>query len=423
MTAREAAYKAVLLFFKNDTYLETSLALYLSEIPGAADRALAYEISFGTLENARLIDFNIKRFCSADYEKMQIEIKCLLRTAYYQAVFLDKIPAYSICDESVKIAKKFISISSSKLVNAVVRRFCGSKLFLSKSNNQEKDFSINYSVDETICKIISEEYGKEKLREIMEAAKKKDKGLFIVINTKKINVSEYLEKAEIDAKIEENNLVRIHSTAQVRLLYGYSEGYFHVQDKASFLCASMINAKSGETVLDLCAAPGGKIFTAFEHSEDGAKFYAFDINDKKTNQLKENAARLGFAGNIAISKGNARVFNPEIPQAEWVLCDVPCSGLGTISKNPEVRYKNAEAISQLPEIQKEILENAAKYVKPDGTLIYSTCTIIKSENENIVNDFLSKNAEFSLIESKKILPCGDNAEGFFIAKMKKRCKL
>ena len=210
----------------------------------------------------------------------------------------------------------------------------------------------------------------------------------------------------------------------------FAQGMFHVQDLASQLCCLALDPQLGDTVLDLCAAPGGKSFTLAELMEDRGQLYAFDLHTNRVKLIAQGAQRLHLQC-VHARTGDASLHNPELPQADRVLCDVPCSGLGVIRRKPEIKYKDPAAFTGLPPVQAKILENAAHYVKPGGYLVYSTCTLSRAENDGVVDGFLQQHPEFEGVSFLETLgePFGNwkvtlhpgcfGSDGFFMAKLKR----
>ena len=220
------------------------------------------------------------------------------------------------------------------------------------------------------------------------------------------------------------------SVANVREEQSFKNGLFHVQDIASQLCCKAVSPKAGEVILDVCSAPGGKAFTMAELSDDKADIYAFDIHDHRVKLIADGAKRLGIKS-ITAMQGNASEYSENVPMADKILCDVPCSGLGVIRRKPEIKYKNYEEFERLPDIQYKILENAVKYLKVGGELVYSTCTVNPKENSEVIDRFLSEHKNFdgiSFLEDMgepfgnykvTLFPENFASDGFFISKIKR----
>jgi 16S rRNA (cytosine967-C5)-methyltransferase len=206
----------------------------------------------------------------------------------------------------------------------------------------------------------------------------------------------------------------------IKSLYGFKEGLFFVQDGASQICALELEAKPGDLILDVCAAPGGKSLFIGQAVKNSGRIIALDLHKKKLSLIENSAKRLG----IDIIETYEHDSSTQIPEhildskADCVLCDVPCSGLGVIAKKPEIKYKPLEDILKLPDLQYKILANCAEYLKPGGILVYSTCTLNKKENEDIVYKFLQKNDRFKLEHIKTFFPFERKTDGFFLAKMR-----
>lgn len=205
---------------------------------------------------------------------------------------------------------------------------------------------------------------------------------------------------------------------------------FHIQDISSQICCRIASPMFNETVVDLCSAPGGKTFTCAEMMNNRGRIFSYDLYDGKVSVIANTAKRLGLTI-ITAAENDATKFNPNIPKADKVICDVPCSGLGVIRRKPEIKYKPMKQLETLPDTQRKIINNAAEYVKPGGTLIYSTCTVSKAENDDIVEEFLKTHSDFvpvvvpiavnGLEDSYKrtMLPCDINGDGFFTATLRK----
>ena len=216
-----------------------------------------------------------------------------------------------------------------------------------------------------------------------------------------------------------NHSVRIPKSVNPEHLQGFSEGEFFVQDSACVISALALMPKAGERLIDVCSCPGGKSFASAIHMNNKGKIYSCDIHDNKLSLVRSGAERLGINIIETICQ-DASVFKPEFENlANKVLCDVPCSGFGTISKKPDLRLKPKEVSDTLPPLQLAILSNCSRYVKNGGTLVYSTCTLNPDENENVVSAFLAEHGEFELISQRTFFPYEALYDGFYYAKMQK----
>ena len=320
---------------------------------------------------------------------------------------MKQVPDTAAVSESVKLTKKFRKASASGFVNAVLRSFIRDNKEIDYPKDTVSKASVMYSFNAS--------------------------PLTIRRNPLAITEEELITDLEIRG-IEKHKLVPnayiLKNGGNIRNCKSFKNGGFHVQDIASQLCASALGAKDGEIILDLCAAPGGKTFTIAENMNGTGMVYAFDLFEQRVGLIKKGAERLHLE-NVSAKQGDALVYNKELPKADRVLCDVPCSGIGVIRRKPEIRYKSEEEVSSLPELQWEILQNAAKYVKTGGVLIYSTCTILKEENEEIAEKFLLNYSDFKpepLLPElhdelsgsmKTLLPSFLGSDGFFMAKFRR----
>ena len=422
---RELAVRAVASFTEKGTFLSDRLESGLGEL-APVDRGLCTEIAYGTVERLRLIDYNLAHFLHAGLARFEPIPLAILRTALYQLYFLERVPAYSVCDEAVELAKKLCSRKVSGLVNAVVRRAGREKLRL--SGKFAVDCSLSDSLAERLCAL----FGEKEARVMMDAALRR-RPLTVVVNNMKISTEDYcnlLKQNGIIPTVIEENLLELPNAGAVPGLPGFSEGLFHVQDTASFLACELLELRPGERCGDFCAAPGGKSFTSFGRAQGRAELWAFDLSEKKVRLIREGAKRLGYP--IHTSAHSAKETDHPVPELDKIICDVPCSGFGVLGKKPEIRYKELAEVERLPEIQLEILENVSRYLRPGGALLYSTCTILPEENRAVVDRFLSAHPEFTLVPCRKYLPerfCKetedltllpqDGTDGFYMARLRR----
>lgn len=259
--------------------------------------------------------------------------------------------------------------------------------------------------------------------------------LYVKVNTLKCTADGLIAELKKDGiNARRNKLlpdcVELDKIGGIEACRAYRNGLFHVQDISSQLCCKLVKPVMGETVLDMCAAPGGKSFSIAEAMGNKGAVYSFDLYDGKISVLREGAKRLGI--NIINARVNdASVYDEAIPMADRVLCDVVCSGLGVIRRKPEIKYKKKAALEEIPPVQKEILKTASKYVKVGGTLIYSTCTLNYAENEAVVEEFLKENKSFAPIVvqldienvkadyCRNFFPQTTGGDGFFVATLRR----
>ncbi len=397
------------------------------------DAALSSRLILGVLQNDKLCDFYIDSFSGG--KKLEPKLRDILRLGVYQLIFLDKIPARAAVNESVELCAAVGLKRAAGLANAVLRRVSESKNNLPPIPNEgsAEHLSVKYSHPLWLTKRIIDERGYD-FAEKFFACNNEPPKLNIQINTLKVSAADYaraLDRIGIKHAVSgfADNSIELES-CNVAALPGFEEGLFYVQDNAARSAVEIADVKSEEKVLDACAAPGGKSLAAAIKMGNSGEIIACDISEKKLRLIKENAQRLGI-DIIATERNDARVRRSDFAGAfDTVIADVPCSGIGVIRKKPEIRHKTEDEINGLPTIQLDILNHLAEYVKPGGTLLYSTCTVLKCENEGVVDAFLSRNPEFSLVPFKignissesgayTFWPNIDGTDGFFAAKLLK----
>ncbi len=395
----------------------------------ARDAALASRLCLGVLQNDSFCDFYIDSFC---HSRLEPQVRDILRLGVYQLLFLDRIPARAAVSQTVELCREKGYARAAGLVNAVLRRIAdaGAELPEIPGEGTAQYLSIRYSHPEWLCEHVIKEKGygfaEAFFRKNNEAPK-----LFIQVNTLKVSTADYmraLERADIPfEKTEPDGCLALEGGLASRLP-GYEEGLFYVQDKAARMAAEIAAAESGMRVLDACACPGGKSFAAAIRMKNSGSILSCDIHEKKLGVLERGAKRLGVEI-VETRAMDARHFDPTLEAGfDLVLADVPCSGLGVIAKKPEIRAKDLQSLCNLPEIQRAILDNLCRYVKPGGILLYSTCTILEEENENVVLRFLEKHANFQTVSFSiggrecssgmyTFWPNVDETDGFFAAKL------
>ena len=400
------------------------------------DSALAARLCLGVLQNTSYCDFYIDRYCSTPGNKIQIKLRDLLRLGVYQILFLDKIPARAAVNESVSLCRPMGMDRASGLVNAVLRRVAENRDALPPipGEGTAAYLSIRYSHPLWLIERLLKEQDYSFVEAFL-AANNEPQKLTIQVNTHKVSVEEYtraLARAEIAFQTWEglSGCLTLEG-GQVTALPGFEEGLFYVQDRAARCAVAAANARPGMRVLDTCAAPGGKSFAAALAMQDEGEILSCDIHEKKLRLIENGAQRLGL-NSIHTRAGDARgdvgAFHERF---DLVLTDVPCSGLGVIGKRPEIRNKSERDIAGLPKIQRDILQTASTYVKHGGSLLYSTCTILREENQDVVTSFLKanpgfepENFEIGSICSRDGMytfwPHVDGTDGFFAAKLRRK---
>lgn len=399
------------------------------------DKNFATALFYGVLERKITLDYIIKQYSNMPFDKISIDVLNILRMGIYQLVYMNSIPDSAAVNESVKLSLIMRKTSVKSFVNAILRSFIrdGKKLKINEKEESEI-LSVKYSCPVWLVEKWIEDYSSKTTEEMLISSLGRPP-LFIRANTTKcktIDLIEELKKERISC--EETPLITdclsLSNIQGIEKINAFRKGMFHVQDISSQLCCRALHPIFNETIVDICAAPGGKSFTIAEMMSNRGKVFSYDLYDGRVAMIENGLTRLGLSI-IKPSVNNALEYNENIPLADKVLCDVPCSGFGVIRRKPEIKYKNKDSFSDLPEIQYNILKNSSKYVKLGGTLVYSTCTLNKQENDDIVDRFLNEHEEFSPIvvpnilkESNNshkvtILPNQTGGDGFFIATLRK----
>lgn len=397
------------------------------------DKAFASRLFYGVIERKITLDYIIGTMVPRTPD---IVVVCILRMGLYQLLYMNSVPDYTAANESVKLCTEFGKTETKGFVNAVLRTFIrnNKKIDLSKIKGKEKKLSIAYSCGEDVVKSLLDSLGEAETRQILDRSLKSSV-LYARVNNLRTDTQtliRMLEEEGVKASAVPSipNCIRFDSGIALDRLQSFSMGLFHIQDLSSQIASVVATHgfKSG-TILDLCAAPGGKTYTMAEQSGDNAVIKSFDNHDFKIPIIELGAKRLGLRS-VQVEVRDAEKFYPDLVGADRVLCDVPCSGFGIISKKPEIKYKNKSDYKDISQLQLKILSNGAKYVKPGGILIYSTCTLIYEENQGVTDRFLMENPEFAPYslpeflarntdEDEKntitILPREYDSDGFYIA--------
>lgn len=404
----------------------------------SVDKRFITELVHGTVKMKINLDYIISKFSKLKLKKISPWVINILRMGVYQIYYMDKVPSSAAVNESVKLAKKYANQGAVGFVNGTLRA-------ISKCENIEypKDkieyLSAKYSYPMWICKRWVNDFGFEKAEMIMIESNDRP-NVYFRTNTLKTDVEtlkKLLEDEGVMCDIYQNDYLKNidyclvpDKTGNISELDAYKKGLFYVQDVGAAQIVEALAPKKGETIIDMCAAPGGKTTHIAEKMGNDGKIYAFDVYDHKIKLINDNAKRLGI-DIIDVHIGDGLVYNESLSEiADKVLVDAPCSGLGIISRKPDIKYlRKEEDIEKLADISYNILQNASKYVKKGGTIVFSTCTIDKTENENLIEKFLAENKEFYLepiteYDDKNsgyitLYPSKYN-DGFFICKVKRR---
>lgn len=387
---------------------------------------------YTTVENKIKYDYLISSFSKRSISELDPYVRDVLRLGLCQILDMESVPDFAAVNESVKLARHG---GESGFINALLRRAVREKDNLpypKKEKNLCRYLSVFYSVPLPTVKFFASVLGEAECEELLLAFSR-ESGLSLTVNERKISKENLLLKladySAESAKYTKNGIV-LKKSISPRLLPGFSDGEFFVQDEASRIAVATLNAKEGETVIDVCSAPGGKALASAIKVGKSGTVYAFDLHESKLSLIMESAERLGLE-NVKVAARDARSPDKALfGTADKVICDVPCSGLGVFGKKPDLRYKDISVAAELSPLQYEILEKSALYLKPGGTLVYSTCTINPEENEKITDKFVNEHPEFKYESANvgwldltaghiTLLPHKHGTDGFYIAKLRK----
>ena len=436
MGARETALNALMACRKSGAWSNGVLKEYIRrDRLDSRDAALATRLCYGVLQNRQKLDFYLQQLLTGKLKDLHPVVRDILHLGLYQIYELDKIPESAAVNESVALAKKYNrNPKAASLVNGVLRNAVRSKGQLKEPTS----YADKYSHPDPLISLLKANVPKGKL-EPMLVANNASPETTIQVNTLRITTAQLvsrLEQEHVTAKPHGwmKDCLVLSGTGNLEQLPSFGEGLFYVQDpaaKLSVLCAKL--PKEDIRVLDCCSAPGGKSFAAAIAMEGRGQITSCDVHAHKTGLIAGGAARLGL-NNITARRQDATESVAEwVDAMDVVIADVPCSGLGIIRKKPDIRYKDLFELKELPTLQLAILENQAAYVKKGGVLLYSTCTVLKAENEDVVTAFLSKHGDFYTepLELPEVFPKNEtgmltlipgeyDTDGFFICRLRRK---
>ena len=401
------------------------------------EAALCSRIVYGVMQNRLLLDFYLGAYCSQKVDHLQPPLLEILRIGAYQILFLDKIPHSAAVNQAVEQAKDNGRAKAAGLVNAVLRQLSRNKVHLPRIPDQDAlhSLSIRYSHPKWLVKRLQAILGPE--TEACLAADNAPAPLTIQVNPLKAAAEELTAELVASGVIVRphpwvSGCLELDHVGDLTALEPFRMGKFLVQDPAARLVSQIAGVEPGMRVLDVCAAPGGKSFAMAMDRRDRGQILSCDVHPHKLKLIDSGAQRLGITS-IRTALADAREEHAAwLEQADVVVADVPCSGLGIIRKKPDIRYKNPRDLAQLPAIQGDILENACRYVCPGGVLVYSTCTVLPEENQEIIHVFLSRHPEFrretftlpgpvGLCDGEATLwPQRLGTDGFYICRMRRK---
>ena len=438
-SARDTALKVLIACRTHGAWADAALKAQLARDQlSPQDAALCSRMVYGVTQNRLLLDFYLTAYCTQKPDHLQPPLLDILRLGAYQILFLDKVPDRAAVSEAVELAKRSGRGQAAGLVNAVLRKLSQNKNALPSipDRDEAKFLSIRYSHPKWLVKRLLELLGREDAEAFL-AADNTAAPLTVQVNPLKTTPEKLTAELEaLGVRVTPHAWVpgclELFGTGDLTALEPFQAGHFLVQDGAAALAARAAAVTPGQRVLDVCAAPGGKSFGAAFAMEDRGEILACDLHENKLKRIQDGARRLGLTS-IRTAAADGREFRPEWEAAfDTVLVDAPCSGLGIIRKKPDTRYKKADDLFTLPVVQQAILDNACRYVKPGGVLVYSTCTILPEENQQVTDGFLAQHRDFS----REDLPLPDQAgqadgqvtlwphrhdtDGFYICRMRRQ---
>lgn len=401
------------------------------------DAALATRLCFGVLQNRMLLDWYLAAFSTSKLNKLDLNVLCCLRVAAYQLLFLDKIPASAAVNEAVGLARKHCrNPKAAGMVNGILRSMLRKgALPEPEGRDRAETLSIRYSHPRWLVEEFAARLGLEETARLLESDNCQPP-MTAQVNTYAATAQEAVRLLEADG-VEAlphswlPNCLELAGTGDLERLAAYREGLFYIQDCAARLAVTAAGITPGQRVLDCCAAPGGKSFAAAIDMVNRGEVISCDIHPHKIKLLEAGRDRLGLSCVKPVLQSAAECRREWLGAFDTVITDVPCSGLGIIRKKPDIRYKAPQPLKGLPAVQKGILENCADYVRPGGVLLYSTCTLLKRENEDVVAAFLAGHSDF-VPESFELPRWGrqegmatfwphiHGTDGFFIAKLRRK---
>lgn len=399
------------------------------------DAAFASAVFYGTIERQNTLDYCLECYLKGGVQKLDSAVRAILRSGLYQMRYMQSVPDSAAVNEAVKLTRAFHKSSAAGLVNAVLRRAGSLELSAVQFKSEAQRLSVMQSVSVPIAQLLLKSYGSE-AEEIL-AASFAPADTTIRTNYLKNSDEElcaYLQQQGIEARSGSiPGCYHIHCKGSPAQHPGFLQGRFYVQGEPSQIAAFSLGVQPGQKVLDLCAAPGGKSLALAGLMQNRGELYSCDAAPSRVPLIERAMKRCG----VTIAKvmcADASQYNERFAEADRVLCDVPCSGLGILGKKPDIRYKKLEELQSLCALQYQILENASRYVKQNGVLVYSTCTINPAENTDVVARFLKQHPDFAPAELPiipegaaadqvhgiTILPNRCGMDGFYVARLQKK---
>ncbi len=394
------------------------------------DKSLFYRLVNGTLEYQNTLDDVIDSLSSIRLARMKPYVRNLVRMGAYQIIYMDKIPDSAACNESVRLIRGSAMRGLSGFVNGLLRGISRSKETLALDTRGAR-----YSVRKWMLDELDETIGREAADRFLEDSLK-ERAVYVRVSSytdkpapgteNLLSSDNCLEHITIEAAgITIDDMYIAREPERITDTRLWQEGRAFVQDISSSMPVRLSGIRPGMTVIDVCAAPGGKAVQAAQQIGDTGRVIACDISEKKAELIRENAMRTGCS-NIDVRVCDATEYHEEFATlADVVIADLPCSGIGTISHKPDIKNRlTHEDVLSLADMQRRILDNVSRYVKPGGRLIYSTCTLTREENQDNAHAFVSEHPEFHILKEVTMLPCDEySCDGFYICVIGMLCRI
>ena len=435
MNIRQIALRILDEYEAGGKFINLALSSHLTDKLSREEKAALTALLYTAVERKLTYDYYICALAGRSEGDIDPHTKNILRLGLCQLLDMHSVPDFAAVNETVKLAE---GKGERAFVNGVLRAAARQKDNLpcpKEEKNYRRYLSVKYSFPLATVKHFDALYGREDTEALLSFFNN-EKYTDISVNTLKISPEEYKQKLlESGIQVEENSLVstslRIKESVNPERLYGFGEGLFFVQDRASAIASTVLSAENGQLIVDTCSAPGGKSFATAILTENKVKIHSFDLHESKLSLIESGKKRLGITSILVEARDALTPDESLIGKADRVICDAPCSGLGVLGKKPDLRYKDSSVMTELPHLQYDILTASSKYLKIGGELVYSTCTLNPDENENVVTKFLLEHADFESVpfnigglEAENgmltLLPHIHGTDGFFIAKIRRK---
>lgn len=423
MNPRQIAAAALIQVEQQGAYSNLTLDPWLARYGlSSQDRAFTTALFYSALERLITLDWHLSHYVRTPLAKMDPPVRAALRLGALQLMAFPSVPAAAAVSQSVETVRALGAPHAAGLVNGVLRQMSRRNCAAPPPKDKLTALSVQYSVPAPLIQLWRKAYGHETALQILEGTRG-PAPTFVRVNTLRTTPADLCSRLEAEGVSARPvpgvpDALLLDSPGRLDTLPSFCQGLFHVQDLSSQLCAAALDPHPGMTVLDLCSAPGGKTFTVAQRMENRGRILARDLHPHRLKLVEDGASRLGLTI-VETQPGDATRPAPDLAgQFDRVLCDVVCSGFGTLRRKPEIRYKPLDSVKELPGLQYAILQTAAACLAPGGKLVYSTCTLNPAENDRVVERFLAEHPGFALSAPPHTYIHGEDGldcDGFFVA--------